>query len=79
MICVTNTPIRLSSSRSIVSLAAVTRVVTQRSVSGEERCVTTLITVDLLQVDLIIKAAKATSRSEATYFVYFCSRAERRI
>ena len=77
MICVTNTPFRSSTSRSVVSFAAVIRVVT--AVSGEERCVTTLITVDLLQVDLIIKAAKETSRSEATYFVYFFSRAERRI
>ena len=67
------------SSHHLVSFAAVIKVVTQRSVSWEETCVTTLITVDLLQVDLIITTAKATSRSETTYFVYFCSRAERRI
>ena len=39
----------------------------------------TLITVDVLYVDLIMKAAQEASRSKATYFVYFCSRAERRI
>ena len=71
VICFTNTPFRSSASRSVVSLAAVIKVVTQRSVSGEERGVTTLITVDLLPVHLIITAAKATSGSEATYFVLF--------
>ena len=73
MICVTNTPFRSSASRSVVSFAAVIRVVTQRSsllttVGGEGRSVTTLIT-----------ATKEASRSKATYFVYFCFRAERRI
>ena len=54
-LCCYNTPFRSSASSSVVFLAAVTKVVTQRSVSGKERCVTTLITEVLLQIDLIIR------------------------